>query len=55
MEAEHSQAIISWIQKEFETALFCCYEQIKPNDPFGKMMIQNLEVNIIFLLFNNNL
>jgi hypothetical protein len=47
MQAEHSQAIIRWIAENSDVALFACYEQIKPNDQFGKMMIENLDVSLI--------
>jgi len=43
MQAEFSQSIISWIAENSDVALFACYEQIKPNDAFGKMMIENLD------------
>lgn len=49
MKPEHSQAIVKWIKESMKTAFFACYEQIKPNDPFGRVMIQNLNVRFDFL------
>jgi tRNA wybutosine-synthesizing protein 4 len=45
MEPQHSQAIISWIRESLKTAFFCWYEQIRPNDPFGREMVANLKVS----------
>ena len=44
MKAEEGDAIIAWASSFFERAMFVLYEQINPNDTFGKMMMQNLEV-----------
>lgn len=39
------QAVISWAAKKFAGgAVFVTYEQIKPHDEFGKMMMKNLAV-----------
>jgi len=43
LKAQHSQAIVQWIKGNVTTGIMACYEQIKPNDPFGRVMIQNLE------------
>jgi hypothetical protein len=43
--------VIKWTADTFECCSFCTYEQIRPDDPFGVVMLQNLEVqntNIIF-------
>ena len=34
------------IQRSFPNSLFVVYEQIRPNDPFGAMMIRNLHVEL---------
>ena len=44
MKPEYSQAIVNWIKNTLSTAFFCLYEQIRPNDAFGKEMIFNLQV-----------
>ena len=44
MKAEEGDAVIAWASSFFERAMFVLYEQINPNDTFGKMMMQNLEV-----------
>ena len=31
-------ALISWAANRFSTALFCSYEQVYPDDGFGKVM-----------------
>lgn len=38
-----SSKLISWIGETFDNPSFVIYEQIRPNDPFGKMMAKNLE------------
>jgi tRNA wybutosine-synthesizing protein 4 len=42
MEPRHSDAIISWAAKTFSCAAFVNYEQICPNDNFGRMMVSNI-------------
>jgi len=42
MEPEHSNDLIQWIASTYEKAVFFNYEQIRPSDPFGKMMVRNL-------------
>ncbi|KAI9281612.1 S-adenosyl-L-methionine-dependent methyltransferase [Sporodiniella umbellata] len=44
-----SQKIIQWITETTSHAMFALYEQIKPNDAFGKMMIRNLKSRSIDL------
>lgn len=43
LEPQYSDAIIHWAASNFEKSFFWLYEQIKPNDPFGSMMLNNLE------------
>ena len=52
MKPEFSQAIIKKINEDCSTAIFACYEQIYPNDSFGRVMIQNLEVKSQFFFFD---
>ena len=40
---DESDAVISWAAKTFEHAAFMCYEQVRPHDAFGQMMIQHLQ------------
>ncbi|KAI8350620.1 leucine carboxyl methyltransferase 2-like protein [Choanephora cucurbitarum] len=40
---EDSNCILQWITKTMKNAMFGLYEQIKPNDAFGQMMIRNLK------------
>lgn len=41
---EKSNALIKWCSDNFINSVFATYEQIKPEDPFGQVMIQNLIV-----------
>jgi len=43
MTVEESAALISWASEGFTTSYFVLYEQIEPNDNFGKAMIANLK------------
>ncbi|KAI8148337.1 leucine carboxyl methyltransferase 2-like protein [Fennellomyces sp. T-0311] len=43
LEAEHSDAILQWMTRELTDCMFVLYEQIKPNDSFGQVMIRNLQ------------
>ncbi|CAL5221350.1 g3526 [Coccomyxa viridis] len=43
MEPEDSASVVRWLGHWLPTAAFVVYEQIKPNDAFGKQMISNLE------------
>ncbi|XP_054829481.1 tRNA wybutosine-synthesizing protein 4 isoform X2 [Eublepharis macularius] len=38
MEVERSDALIQWAAKHFSQAWFVLYEQIHPDDPFGRVM-----------------
>ncbi|KAJ1909340.1 carboxy methyl transferase for protein phosphatase 2A, partial [Tieghemiomyces parasiticus] len=40
---EHSDRIVAWAAQNLTCALFLTYEQIRPNDAFGRMMVQNLK------------
>ncbi|KAI8380028.1 leucine carboxyl methyltransferase 2-like protein [Blakeslea trispora] len=40
---EDANCILQWITKTMKNAMFGLYEQIKPNDAFGQMMIRNLK------------
>ncbi|KAI8646395.1 leucine carboxyl methyltransferase 2-like protein [Parasitella parasitica] len=40
---EDSNVILKWITDQMKNAMFVLYEQIKPDDAFGKMMIRNLK------------
>ena len=43
IEPKSADEIISWAAKKFQTAVFVTYEQIRPKDAFGAMMVKNLE------------
>ena len=42
MEPEHSDALIEWVGSTCPRAAFAIYEQILPNDPFGRTMVRNI-------------
>lgn len=45
MSPEESSPVIEWSAKQFTGgSVFVCYEQIHPNDAFGRTMMQNLNV-----------
>jgi hypothetical protein len=44
LKAEYSDKVIGWAAETFPLSCFITYEQIKPDDPFGAVMIENLEV-----------
>ena len=46
MTPENSQAIIKWVPTKFKDAVFIDYEQLHMNDSFGRVMIENLKVNV---------
>lgn len=48
MKDEHSSAVIRWAAT-FEKAVFVTYEQILPDDAFGRMMLKNLEERNVHL------
>ena len=39
--------LLRWIAREQPEACVATYEQIRPHDPFGKMMLANLEVRAL--------
>jgi len=41
---KESAAIVGWVASAFEAAAMVIYEQIGPDDAFGRQMLQNLEV-----------
>ncbi|GMH22365.1 hypothetical protein Nepgr_024208 [Nepenthes gracilis] len=43
LDPELTRNIVGWASTKFSTAIFLIYEQIHPNDAFGKQMIRNLE------------
>lgn len=43
MSPEDSTNILKWITDTLKNSLFALYEQIHPDDAFGKMMIHNLK------------
>ncbi|XP_049849465.1 uncharacterized protein LOC126318706 isoform X1 [Schistocerca gregaria] len=44
MEAEEGDRLVSRIPELFSRAYFVLYEQIRPNDRFGRMMVKNIEI-----------
>ncbi|KAJ1875724.1 carboxy methyl transferase for protein phosphatase 2A [Coemansia sp. RSA 486] len=42
LDPKHSDAILDWITESVPDAAILTYEQILPNDRFGRMMIENL-------------
>jgi len=42
MEPKDSNALMKWATSNFETCATMVYEQIHPDDPFGRTMIENL-------------
>ncbi|KAG0191913.1 hypothetical protein DFQ28_010604 [Apophysomyces sp. BC1034] len=40
---ENSNSILEWITHNMTNAMFALYEQIRPGDAFGQMMIRNLQ------------
>jgi len=43
LKPEKGDEVIQWAANRFPVSSFCTYEQIHPNDPFGKVMLHNLE------------
>ena len=39
-----ADAVVSWGSAYFDRSIFLCYEQIRPNDAFGQVMLDNMEV-----------
>ena len=50
--AENGTDIIKWSAQTFDTSCFITYEQVNPEDPYGKMMIENLQVRKISCHFH---
>lgn len=44
MDPEDGDRLIEWVGKTFRAAEFVVFEQILPNDPFGKMMLKNISL-----------
>lgn len=44
MEPEYGDRLIEWAGSAFRAAEFVVFEQILPNDPFGKMMMRNISL-----------
>ena len=51
LEPEDSGAVISWAGTNFPRAAMLTYEQIKPHDAFGQVMVKNLEVRLYGVLY----
>lgn len=51
LKPKEGDSVIQWAANHFPISSFCTYEQISPSDPFGLMMIQNLEVSRYILCF----
>ena len=49
MSADAGDQLLQFACQSFPTSCFVTYEQILPNDPFGKVMIQNLKVLVSLL------
>lgn len=43
MEPQQTAAVVRWAGSTFSNAVMAVYEQIKPDDPFGRQMVSNLE------------
>ena len=43
LEPEESCSIIAWAARAFARSVFVTYEQVRPHDAFGQMMMRNLE------------
>ncbi|KAG2486048.1 hypothetical protein HYH03_015255 [Edaphochlamys debaryana] len=44
MEPAHSQAVLAWAGGALSNAVVAIYEQIRPDDAFGRQMVSNLEM-----------
>lgn len=47
MEPAESRALIRWVADSFTRAVFVTYEQIHPDDAFGRVMMENLAVRAL--------
>lgn len=43
MDVGHSNALLQRVSSDFRTAMTVVYEQVNPNDPFGRQMMFNLQ------------
>ncbi|KAG0738754.1 hypothetical protein G6F57_007173 [Rhizopus arrhizus] len=43
LSSQDSDTILQWITDHTANTMFALYEQIRPDDPFGKMMLKNLK------------
>ncbi|KAL1520611.1 hypothetical protein AB1Y20_022185 [Prymnesium parvum] len=43
MKAEEAAALLRWFSERCQCAAFAAYEQVEPDDPFGQMMVRNLD------------
>ena len=50
IEAEESKELIQWVGNTFNTSVFVTYEQIRPDDSFGRIMIKNLQVVVVVVI-----
>ena len=39
---EKSRAVLTWLASSFDTAVYAAYEQIRPEDAFGRTMVLNM-------------
>lgn len=51
MEPAHSAALVRWFGERCPRAVGVVYEQIHPDDAFGKQMVRNLQVRSLFLMY----
>ncbi|KAJ2905747.1 carboxy methyl transferase for protein phosphatase 2A [Coemansia aciculifera] len=49
LDPQHSDQIIDWITQSVPNAAILTYEQIRPDDRFGQMMIDNLRARLLEL------
>ncbi len=51
LKPEESKSILTFFKDHFKGDLALVnYEMINPNDPFGRTMLENLEVTSVFIL-----
>jgi tRNA wybutosine-synthesizing protein 4 len=52
LKPDEARMILSFVKDYFVgDRLFLNYEMIKPDDPFGKVMLENLEVSNLYIIF----
>ena len=44
MEPEESRSLVSWLGQRLTTSAFAVYEQVNPDDAFGRQMMMNLSL-----------